>query len=128
MTHRAPPPDESFAQREWRLFMNRIIHSWAGWLNCWRNEPSLHMWTYVNLVSAAFALTLDLASIERALILSLGVLVLAAELMNTGIERAIDYISEDENPLAKQAKDAGSAAVAMAAIAAGVAWLVILLG
>ena len=114
--------------REWQRFKNRVIWSWDGWLDCWRTEPSLHQWVWANVASAALAFTLDLSPLERALILSLGVLVLAAELMNTGIERAINYISEDEHPLAKQAKDAGSAAVAMTGIATGVAWLVILIG
>ena len=106
----------------------RIIWSWHGWLDCWRKENSLHMWVWANVVSAAFALVLELSSIERALILALGILVLAAELMNTGIERAIDHISLDDHPLAKQAKDAASGAVALTAIAAGVAWLAILVG
>ena len=65
---------------------------------------------------------------QRALILALGVLVLAAELFNTAIEDAIDYISIKEHPMAKRAKDAGSAAVALTAVAAGIAWLVILIG
>jgi diacylglycerol kinase (ATP) len=38
----------------------------------------------------------------------------------------VDYISLDQHELAKQAKDAGSAAVAVTAIAAGVAWVVVL--
>ncbi len=129
MTYRNQlPPDTGILKREWLLFKNRVLWSWAGWLNCWRNEPSLHMWFWVNVLSAGFVFWLDLVALERALILSLGLLILAAELMNTGIERAIDYISEDEHPLAKQAKDAGSAAVALSAIATGVAWAVILLG
>jgi diacylglycerol kinase (ATP) len=40
----------------------------------------------------------------------------------------VDYISEEHDPRAGRAKDAGSAAVAVAAIACGVAWLVILVG
>ena len=77
-------------------------------------------------VFAAFLLPLDTA--ERALILALGILILAAELMNTGIENAVDQISKEEHPLAKKAKDAASAAVAVTGIAAGVAWAVILIG
>lgn len=115
-------------KREWDRFRNRVIWSWQGWLDCWRNEPSLHQWVWANVVSAGFAFVLDLNGTERALILALGVLILAAELMNTGIERAVDYISEDDHPLAKQAKDAASAAVAVTAIAAGVAWIAILIG
>lgn len=71
---------------------------------------------------------MPLDTAERALILALGVLVLAAELINTAVEAAVDHISTDIHPLAKRAKDAASAGVAVAAIAAGVAWLVILIG
>ena len=105
-----------------------MIWSWHGWSDCWRNEPSLKQWVWANVVSIGLALALDLSTAERALIISLGILILAAELMNTAIERTIDYISEKKHPLAKQAKDAASAAVAITAIAAGAAWLVILLG
>ena len=105
----------------------RIIWSWAGCQNAWRNEHSFRSWVWANLISGGLAILLPLATGERALILALGVLVLAAELFNTAIERAVDYISTDEHPLAGQAKDAGSAAVAVTAVAVGVAWLVILL-
>ena len=70
----------------------------------------------------------DLTPAERGLILALGLLILVAELFNTAIEEAIDYISTDQDPRAGRAKDCGSAAVALTAIAGGVAWLVILLG
>ena len=106
----------------------RIIWSWAGCVDAWKNEHSFRSWVWANAVSAALALWLPLGVAERALILALGVLVLAAELFNTALERAVDYISEEEHPLAGRAKDAGSAGVAMAAIAAGMAWVVVLVG
>jgi diacylglycerol kinase (ATP) len=40
----------------------------------------------------------------------------------------VDYLSREIDPRAKKAKDCGSAAVALAALAGGVAWGVILLG
>ena len=107
---------------------DRVIWSWAGCVDAWRNEHSFRSWVWANLVSATLALLLPLEMGERALILALGVLVLAAELFNTAIERAVDYISEDQHPLAGQAKDAGSAGVALTAIAAGVVWVVLLVG
>lgn len=107
---------------------HRIIWSWQGTLETWRSEHSFRSWVWANLISAGLAFWLPLLASERALILALGILVLASELMNTAIENAVDYISEDQHPLAKKAKDAGSAAVAVTAIAAGVAWVVILLG
>ena len=53
-------------------------------------------------------------------------MVLAGECMNTAIERVVDDIGMNRGDLAKQAKDAGSAAVAVTAISAGVAWATIL--
>ena len=115
-----------------RYFFNRlyyrVIWSWAGICHAWRAEHSFRSWVWANLVSAGLALALPLGTAERALILALGLLVLAAELVNTAIEAAVDYISQDQHPMAKIAKDCGSGAVFVSALAAGVAWLVVLVG
>ena len=107
---------------------NTATWSWQGWAAAWATEKSLRQWCVVNLISAALAFSLDLTPGERALVLALGILVLAAELTNTAIEEVVDYISTEKNPHAKKAKDCGSALVALTAIAGGVAWLVILIG
>ena len=44
---------------------------------------------------------------------------------NTAIERVVDDIGMERRDLAKQAKDAGSAAVAVTAISVGAAWATI---
>lgn len=106
---------------------DRVIWSVAGLSHTWRTEHSFRSWVWANLVSGVLALVLPLTAGETALILSLGVLVLAAELFNTAIERVVDLVTEDQHPLAGQAKDAGSAGVMITAIAAGVAWVVVLL-
>jgi len=106
----------------------RCIWSWEGTVATWREEHSFRSWVWANLISGLAAMLLPLETSERALILALGILVLAAELLNTGLENAVDRISKEQHPLAKKAKDAGSAGVAVTAIAAGVAWGVILIG
>lgn len=113
---------------EARRFWNTCVWSWEGWRAAWASEKTLRQWAVVNVLSAALAFSLDLTPGERALILALGLLVLAMELMNTGLEEVVDYLSRDIDPRAKKAKDCGSAAVALAAFAGGVAWVVILLG
>lgn len=113
---------------EMRRFANTVIWSLDGWRAAWATEKTLRQWTVVNVLSAALAFTLDLTPAERGLILALGLLVLAAELMNTGLEEVVDYLSKAQDPRAKKAKDCGSAAVALAALAGGLAWVVILLG
>jgi diacylglycerol kinase (ATP) len=102
--------------------------SWQGWCAAWTSEKSIRQWTVVNILSALLAMLLDLTGGERALLLALGLLVLAAELINTALEETINYISTDHHPLAGKVKDCGSAVVAITAIAGGVAWLAILIG
>lgn len=115
-------------QREWRRLVNRFVWSWAGWKNAWVNEPSLKFWTTMNIPSASLALWLPLSRGETMVILMGGVMILAAELLNTSLERTVDYISTEQDVRARDAKDVGSAGVAMTAIAVGVAWLVVLFG
>ena len=113
---------------EARRFGNTVVWSVQGWRAAWASEKSLRQWTVVNAISAGLALVLDLSGGERALILALGLLILVTELMNTAIEEVVDYLSTAPDPRAAKAKDCGSAAVAVAAIAGGVAWLAVLIG
>ena len=113
-------------RREWRRLVNRCVWSWDGWKDTWANEHSFRSWVAVVAISSVLTVLLPLSAAERAVILPLGVLLLAMELMNTAVERAVDYISTEQHPLARRAKDAASAAVAVTAIAGGVAWAVVL--
>jgi diacylglycerol kinase (ATP) len=113
---------------EGRRFARTCIWSWAGWRAAWASEKTLRQWTLMNLLSALLALSLPLSTPERALILALGLLVLAAELMNTAVETVVNHLSPGHHPLAAKAKDCASAAVALTALAAGTAWAVVLWG
>jgi diacylglycerol kinase (ATP) len=113
---------------ELRRIGNTCLWSWQGLRAAWLTEKSLRQWALVNLLSAALAFALDLTPGERALILALGLLILAAELINTAIEVVVDMVMPQSHPLAGKAKDCGSACVALTALAGGVAWAVILIG
>jgi diacylglycerol kinase (ATP) len=102
--------------------------SMQGWRAAWATQISLRQWTGVTAVSTVFALVLNLSAGERALILALGLLLLAAELFNTAIEAAVDFVSTARDPRAAMAKDCASAAVALTALAGFVAWCAILWG
>lgn len=97
-------------------------------MHVFRTEGGLHQWLWLNAGSAILAFGLPLSTGERALLLMGGVFVLAMECMNTAIERVVDDVSLDQRDLARQAKDAGSAAVALAGVGVGVAWAVTLVG
>lgn len=52
---------------------------------------------------------------------------LIIELFNTAIEAAVDHTSLEKNPLAKRAKDVGSAAQFLGLILCGLLWIMALL-
>ena len=79
-------------------------------------------------ISVLAALILPLSTVEVAIIVMGGTFVLVIELLNTAIERVVDYISLEQHPLAGEAKDIGSCAASLAGIAVGLAWIVILVG
>jgi diacylglycerol kinase (ATP) len=72
------------------------------------------------------AFWLGTTGIERALLIGSVMLVLIVELANAAVEAAVDRISLENHPLAKRAKDIGSAAVMLALVNAGLVWLLII--
>jgi diacylglycerol kinase (ATP) len=111
-----------------KRIQQRAIWSWAGFMHVYRTEGSLMQWLVANLVFACLAFLLPLSASERGMLLMGGILVLAAECMNTAIERVVDDISLEKRDRAMQAKDCGSAAVAVTAVGVGVAWVCVIVG
>lgn len=72
------------------------------------------------MLPAAFWLGRDW--IEIALLAGSVLLVLTVELLNSAVELAIDRVSLDLHPLAKRAKDYGSAAVLLTLLSCGGIW------
>ncbi|SEV95642.1 diacylglycerol kinase (ATP) [Cognatiyoonia koreensis] len=106
----------------------RAIWSWAGFVHVYRTEGSLSQWLAANAVFALLAFVLPLDGATRGMLLMGGIMVLAAECVNTAIERVVDDISPEIRDRARQAKDCGSAAVAVSGIAVGVAWVCVIGG
>lgn len=113
---------------ELRRLQSTARWSWQGWATAWASEKSLRQWTGLFVASVVLALLLDLSTAERALVIGFGALVLVAELFNSAIEETVNRISLEQHPLSKKAKDIASAGVAVTAIAAGLVWLIVLLG
>jgi diacylglycerol kinase (ATP) len=114
-----------FLMTQYERFVNRCIWSWQGWAHVWKTEPSLRQWIVANCVSSPLAIWLPFNAAETSILVAGGILVLAAECMNTAVERVVDDISPEIRDAAKHAKDAASAAVAITAIAVGAAWIII---
>lgn len=66
--------------------------------------------------------------IEKIALTYVSCMVIVVELINTGIEKTVDRISDAPHPLSKAAKDLGSAAVLLSILLAACVWIVILVG
>ncbi len=74
------------------------------------------------------ALWLGDTAFERALMIAVVLLALIVEVLNAAIEAVVDRVSLENHPLAKRAKDLGSAAVMLALANAAVVWVLVLFG
>ncbi len=72
------------------------------------------------------ALWLPVDNLGKALMIGSILLLLIIELLNSAIEAAVDHTSLDTHPLAKRAKDVGSAAVFVSVVNVLVVWGLIL--
>ena len=112
--------------RELVKIKNRAVWSWYGFYHVAKTEGSLWQWIIANIISGSLTFFLPISYTQQALILAGGILILAAECINTAIERVVDDISTKQRAAAKHAKDAGSAAVAITALATGVVWFIVI--
>ena len=102
------------------LFATR--HSAAGLTAAWRHESAFRQELLLALLLMPAALWLGRTWVERALLAGSVLLVLIVELLNSGIEAAIDRISLEMHELSGRAKDYGSAAVLLALLLCGGIW------
>ena len=109
-----------------RPVFNAARNSLAGIAAAARNEGSFQVELAVCVVLLPLGLWLGGTGVERALLVSSVLIVLCAELVNTALEAAVDRISLEIHPLARRAKDIGSAAVMLALVNAGAVWLLVL--
>jgi diacylglycerol kinase (ATP) len=124
VTDESPFKGKTGWQRVWNAFHYSLAGLRAAYLaeDAFRQEVLLA----VLLVPLAFFLAPD--GVGRALMIASVLLVLIVELLNSAIEATVDRISLDSHPLAKRAKDIGSAAVLLALLNVPLVWACVLIG
>lgn len=102
------------------LFATR--HSAVGLASAWHHESAFRQELVLAALLAPAGLWLGTTWVERSLLVGSVVLVLIVELLNSGLEAAIDRISLEIHELSGRAKDYGSAAVLLALLLCGGIW------
>lgn len=109
-----------------RRVWNAFHYSRAGLHAAYRHEDAFRQEVLLALVLIPLAIWLGEGAVERVLLIGCVLLVLIVELINSAIEATVDRISLDHHPLAKRAKDIGSAAVMIALLNAVLVWALVL--
>lgn len=117
-------PDPVNPQKS-RTGLSRVLHaggySLAGLKAGW-HEKAFQQEAICAFVMIPLAFWLGQSWEQTALLAGSVILVLIVELLNTGIEAAIDRIGPEWHELSKKAKDMGSAAVFLALCLCGTVW------
>lgn len=101
-------------------------YSLAGLRAAYGNEAAFRQEVLLTAILVPLALLSPASHVGKALMIGSVLLVLIVELLNSAIEAVVDRVSAEHHPLSKQAKDIGSAAVAVALFNVAVIWLVVL--
>jgi diacylglycerol kinase (ATP) len=109
-----------------RIF-RAYVYSLKGLTAAWQQEPAFKQEIGFFAVMLPLTLWLRLPKLDTVLIVALMGLVLAVELLNSGLEALVDKTSPEFHPLAGKAKDCGSAAVLIALLVFLIAWCVLAL-
>ena len=111
-----------------RRVWNAFFYSMAGFAAAFKYEDAFRQEIILAAILIPLTFFLPASNIGRAVMIASMLLVLIVELLNSALEATVDRISIENHPLAKRAKDIGSAAVFVALLNAAIVWGLVLLG
>jgi diacylglycerol kinase (ATP) len=112
-----------------RRLINAFGYSLDGIKAAFRHEDAFRQLALLAIILIPAALFIVPASpLARALLVASSLATLVIELLNSAIEAAVDHTSLERHPLAKRAKDMGSAAQLLGLINLAAMWSLVLFG
>ncbi|GHD75184.1 diacylglycerol kinase [Vogesella fluminis] len=112
-----------------RRLLNAFGYSLDGLRAAFRHEDAFRQLSLLALLLVPLALfVVDASAPARALLVASSIATLIIELLNSAIEAAVDHTSLERHPLAKRAKDMGSAAQLLGLVNLLLVWGLVLFG
>lgn len=118
----ADPANPQKLRRGFSRLWHATGYSLAGLRAGW-GETAFRQEAVAAIVLLPAAFWIGRSWVEFAMLAGTVLLVLIVELLNTGIETAIDRIGPEWHQLSKRAKDMGSAAVLLSLVLAAGTWI-----
>lgn len=111
-----------------RRLVNALGYSLDGLTSAWRLEAAFRQVLILAMVGISIAFYLPLEPWAKSLLILTHLIGVIVELINSAIEAAVDHTSLEQHPLAKRAKDLGSAAQLVSLTALALIWALALTG
>ena len=99
------------------------VYAVAGIRAALVNEAAFRQEALLALVFVPLACLLDIAPVERVLLVGVTLLVLVVELLNSAVEAVVDRIGPELHELSGRAKDMGSGGVLVALVLWAWVWI-----
>lgn len=109
----------------WGRLVFSFKNAGAGLKIAWRGEQSFRAQLLIAAVVVVLMFYFPLHHLERAILFLAIAAVLGLELLNSQVERVLDFLQPDHDPRIKRIKDLSSAAVLVASMGAAVVGLLI---
>jgi diacylglycerol kinase (ATP) len=103
-----------------------LKYSWSGFSKAYKTEAAFRQEAALGLLLFIVSWFLPVTPYERLALIAVLIVVIIVELLNTGIEAAIDRVSDEFHPLSGYAKDVASAAVFSSLVLCTVTWATVL--
>lgn len=135
MSEKTQPPQSQEQQQRisefkstsgFKRIFSAFFYSVEGFKSAWKNEQAFRQELVIVIPGIVVALLLPVSPVQKLMLIAVLVWVIIIELINSAIEAVVDRVSLERNPLSKNAKDFGSAAVLLTCVLAVATWAVIL--
>lgn len=103
-------PKEEHKKMGIKRTFNSIKYSIEGLVHAYKNEQSLWLHGFGSIAAIILGIVLKISLNQWAIVITALAVILSVELLNTAIEAVVDMVTSEFHPLAKVAKDCGSAA------------------
>jgi diacylglycerol kinase (ATP) len=97
-------------------------YSLQGLASSMKHEAAFRQEAFLSVVLIPASFLLQVPLVQQLILVSSIILVLIVELLNSAVEAVVDDISLRNRPLAKRAKDMGSAAVLLSLLNCFICW------
>ena len=102
----------------WKARLKSFVYAWEGIVSFFRWEQNAQIHLVITFLVLVLSVTLGVSKWEAIAVVFSIAFVWVAEMINTAIEKTIDFVSMERHPQIKLVKDIAAGAVLIASLAA----------